>query len=201
MDDGPVGRRPAGGWPGSGAGLSARPPEPRRPGWRHARGRIREARRAAVLSVALATALLAACGGSGTPAVAKLSSYQKSLAYAQCMRTHGVPGFPDPLANGGFLINGKKMHLSRALMDSANKTCQHLLPNTGPMTAAKQRRVTAQALRFVACMRTHGIPAFPDPRINAKGVEFQFPRSVPPNSPLIRTAGQACQKLLPGGPP
>jgi hypothetical protein len=160
------------------------------------------ARRPAILAAALAgTALLAACGGSGTPAVAKLTNYQKSLAYAQCMRTHGEPGFPDPLANGGFAINGEKQHLNGALMNSASKACLHLLPNTGPMTAAQQRQATAQALKFVACMRAHGIPNFPDPRINPNGIAFQIPRSVPPGSPLVRTANQACQKLLPGGPP
>jgi hypothetical protein len=35
----------------------------------------------------------------------------------------------------------------------------------------------------------------------APPVGFQFPRSVPPGSPVIRTANQACQKLMPGGPP
>ena len=67
---------------------------------------------------------------------------------------------------------------------------------TAPMTAATQRQVTAQALKFAACMRTQGIPTFPDPGINANGVGFPFPRSVPPGSPLVRTANQACQKLL-----
>ena len=31
----------------------------------------------------------------------KQANYQKLLAYSQCMRTHGVPNFPDPTFQGG----------------------------------------------------------------------------------------------------
>jgi len=40
------------------------------------------------------------------------TAYQQSLAYAQCMRAHGEPGYPDPASNGGFIIDGKKDHLN-----------------------------------------------------------------------------------------
>ena len=164
-------------------------------------------RRSAVLAVVMAAIglLAAACGGGGSSALAGTAAYQKALAYAQCMRAHGEPSFPDPSSNGGFIIDGKKDHLNGALMNSANKTCQHLLPKSPPMTAAQQRQVTAQALRYVACMRTHGIPDMPDPTVNSQGVEFRIGgpkgKGPSPNSPVLHTAMQACQKLLPGGPP
>jgi hypothetical protein len=164
-------------------------------------------RRSGVLAAAgAAVALLAtACGGGGAPALAATTAYQKALAYAQCMRAHGEPGYPDPTSNGGFMINGPKDHLNGQLMQSANKVCQHLLPKTAPMTAAQQRQATTQALRYVACMRTHGIPDMPDPEVNAQGIEFKIGgphgSGPPPNSPVLRAAMQACQKLLPGGPP
>ncbi len=131
----------------------------------HRIGGGRDLRRAGVLAAAgAAIALLAAaCGGGGSPALAGTTAYQKALAYAQCMRAHGEPSYPDPTSNGGFIINGQKDHLNGQLMQSANKTCQHLLPKSAPMTAAQQRQVTAQALKYVACMRTHGIPDMPDP--------------------------------------
>jgi hypothetical protein len=152
-----------------------------------------------------AIALLATACGGGATALAATTTYQKALAYAQCMRANGEPSYPDPTANGGFIINGQKDHLNGQLMQSANRKCQHLLPKTPPMTAAQQRTATAQALRYVACMRTHGVPDMPDPQVNAQGIEFriggpkgQGPR---PASPVLHTAMQACQKLLPFGPP
>jgi hypothetical protein len=165
-------------------------------------------RRAGVLVAAVAAiaVLAAACGGSGgSPVLAGTTAYQKSLAYAQCMRAHGEPSYPDPTSNGGFIIDGKKDRLNGALMNSANKVCQHLLPKTPPMTAVQQRRATVQALKYVACMRTHGIPNMPDPVVNAQGVEFRIggPKgSGPsPSSPVLQAAMHTCQQLLPGGPP
>jgi len=182
-----------------------RPWEPRRPGLRRQSRpwRRQGAWRPGALAAALAgTALLAAaCGGSGATSPAALTNYQKSLAFSQCMRAHGEPGFPDPTSNGSILINGPKDQLNHALLGSAQKACQHLLPNSGPMTAAQQRRVTAQALKFVACMRAHGLPTFPDPQVNSNGIEMHMPNGVAPNSPVLRNAQQACKNLIPGGPP
>jgi hypothetical protein len=169
-------------------------------------GRNRQ-QRAGVLAAAMAAVavLAAACSGGSAPALAGTTAYQKSLAYAQCMRAHGEPSYPDPQSNGGFIINGKQDHLDGALMNSANKVCQHLLPKSAPMTAAQQRQATAQALKYVACMRTHGIPDMPDPTVNAQGIQFRIggPKGSgpPPGSPVLQTAMRACQKLLPGGPP
>jgi hypothetical protein len=153
-----------------------------------------------------ATALLAvACGGGSSPAPTADAAYQKMLAYSQCMRAHGEPGFPDPQPNGNLLLNGQQDHLNGALMNSANKACQHLMPKAPPLTAAQQRQLTVQALKFVACMRTHGIPDMPDPVVNAQGVRLEIGgpgHSGPaPNSPVLRAAQQACRKLIPGGAP
>ena len=161
-----------------------------------------------VLAVAVAVIglLAAACGGGGgSSALPGTTAYQKALAYAQCMRAHGEPSYPDPTSNGGFIIDGKKDNLNGQLMQSANKTCQHLLPKARPMTAAQQRQATAQALRYVACMRTHGIPDMPDPKVNSQGIELRIGgpngSGPKPGSPVLQAAMQACQKLLPGGPP
>ena len=149
--------------------------------------------------------LAVACGGNGnSPALSGTANYQKALAYAQCMRAHGEPSYPDPTSNGGFIIDGRKDHLNGQLMQSANETCQHLLPKTPPMTAARQKQVTAEALKYVACMRTHGIPDMPDPVVNAQGVEFRIGTGTSkggPVSAMVQNAMHACQKLLPFGPP
>lgn len=149
--------------------------------------------------------LVAACGGGGSQAAAGLTANQKTLAYSQCMRARGEPGFPDPQPNGNLLIQGPKDHLNGALMNSANRACQHLLPKGKPLTAAQQSRLTTQALRFVACMRAHGLTNMPDPVVNSQGVSFRItgrPGSGNgPSSPVFQAAQRACQKLLPGGPP
>ena len=158
--------------------------------------------RPVALAAALAgTALLAACSGSGAPGSAKETNYQKAVAFSVCMRAHGEPGFPDPQPNGNLLIDGPKDHLNGALMPSAQKTCQHLLPKSAPLTAAQQQKLTTQALKFVACMRAHGLPTFPDPTVNSQGIEFRVPGRVAPNSAVLRNAQQACRNLLPGGLP
>ncbi len=199
MDDGAGGRRPARGWPGSAARPGGRAPGPRR--HRPRCPRRPGTRSAALVSALAGTALLAACSGSGVPVPAKETGYQQAVAYSVCMRAHGEPGFPDPQPNGDLLINGPKDHLNGALMNSAQKACQHLMPKIKPMTAAQQQKVTAQALKFVACMRAHGLPTFPDPKIDSRGVELQVPSSVAPNSAVLRNAQQACRNLIPGGPP
>ena len=114
--------------------------------------------------------LLVACGGGGSPALGGTTAYQKALAYSQCMRAHGVPGFPDPQPNGG------------------------------RMTAAQQKQALDQGLRFVACMRSHGIADMPDPSAQGGGVGLRLPRGLNVNSPVFKSAQQACHKLLPGGP-
>ena len=155
------------------------------------------------LAAALAgTALLAAaCGGSAAPVSAALTNYQKALAYSQCMRAHGEPGFPDPQPNGDLLINGPKDHLNGALMNSAGKACKHLMPKSPPLTASQQQKLTAQALKFTACMRAHGLATFPDPKVSANGIEMQVPQGMTPNSPVFKNAQLACKNLLPFGPP
>ena len=58
------------------------------------------------------------------------------------------------------------------------KACQHLMPKSPPLTASQQQKLTAQALKFVACMRAHGLSAFPDPKVSSNGIEMQLPRSL-----------------------
>jgi hypothetical protein len=155
-------------------------------------------RHGGVLGAVLATAALlaAACGGGSSPALAAQTAYQKALAFSQCMRAHGVPGFPDPQSNGA-ILTGPNDHLAQGSRSfvAANKACQHLLPKFHPMTAAQQRQVTAQALKFVACMRAHGLPGMADPVVSANGIAERIPNGITPNSPAFQSAQRACQKL------
>jgi hypothetical protein len=164
------------------------------------RGRLRLGlRRVGALIAVMAGITLpaAACGGgsAGGPG-AHLTAYQRELAYAQCMRAHGDPGFPDPQSNGMFISNkADRGALAGPQFASANRACAHL---EGPgMTPAQQERQTSQLLRFAACMRAHGITNFqytpPGPG-HAGGLRA----GANPNSPQFRAAQQACRKLQPG---
>ena len=68
-------------------------------------GGNRGPRRAAALTAVAAVAVLAtACGVVHVHISSSASSptYAQVLALAQCMRSHGVPDFPDPDASGGY---------------------------------------------------------------------------------------------------
>lgn len=148
-----------------------------------------------------ATALLAAaCGGGSTPISATQTAYRQALAFSQCMRAHGVPGYPDPLPNGNILILPQD-HLAQGSPSSgaAVKACQHLVPKGGkPMAAVQQHQATDQELRFTACMRAHGLPGLADPAVSAGGITVRPPNGIKSNSPVYRSALRACHKLMPG---
>ena len=160
-------------------------------------------RRAGVLAAAVAGAalLVAGCGGGGVrpPAVAGSTAFQNALAYAQCMRSHGEPGFPDPDSKGNFLNLGPvNIHSPQYL--SASKACGHLLPSY-KLTPAQEKQELSSALRYSACMRSHGVPSFPDPVELANGnIELRLGAGHG-NSPQQQAAAQACRKFLPGGGP
>ena len=121
----------------------------------------------AVIFLAAAALMTAACGG-GSPntagsAGAGQSRLAQALAYAHCMRSHGVPNFPDPTSAGGFVMNPSN---SSSLQghQSARTACGRLYPNEGKATPdpAQQAQQQRQGLVFAACMRRHGFPNFPD---------------------------------------
>jgi hypothetical protein len=105
-------------------------------------------------------------GGSSTPE-SSASAQQKMLAYAQCMRAHGVPNFPDPTSGGGgnqkeAVVSALKQ-VSNSQAEAAQTACQQLQPNGGPQSQAERAQHLGDLLAFARCMRTHGIPDFPDP--------------------------------------
>jgi hypothetical protein len=160
--------------------------------------------RAGMLPAALAgIALLAAACGAGGPAAgttAHLTTYQRELAYAQCMRAHGLPGFPDPNSDGTFnstRANGSDFNGPRFL--SANGACAHL---EGPqVTAQRFQQDVRGALRFGACMRAHGITNF-QVRVSQGSHMISMGIQGPGGemgSPQFQAAQRACRHLQGGG--
>lgn len=130
--------------------------------------------------------------GSSTPQAGSSpgSSPGGAVAFAQCVRSHGVPDFPDP-QNGHFLISGADQNNPN--FHSAVQACQHLL---GPGGASNGGGANNSALlTFAHCMQTHGVPQFPDPTANGG---IGLPQGVDPNSTQFQKAWQECQSDLPG---
>jgi hypothetical protein len=165
------------------------------------RPRTRLRRAGAVIALlAGLTIFLAACGGSGggsaagppTASASAGSSQGGAVVFAQCVRSHGVPDFPDP-QNGHFLISGSDQNNPN--YNSAVQTCQHLLGPGGATNGGTGGSNNSQLLSFAHCMQTHGVPQFPDPTANGG---IGLPPGVDPNSQQFQQAWQKCQSKLPG---
>src|SRR5262249_20432354 len=122
-------------------------------------------------------------------------------------RKHGVPNFPDPDSKGriqitsGVSANGQKtgVNVNSPQFERARKACDKLLPNGGRPTAAQQAQQQQQMLKFARCMRSHGVPRFPDPKAGGALV-LGTKAGVDPNTPQFQAAQKTCQKLVPGSP-
>jgi hypothetical protein len=171
--------------------------------------------RAGVLAAAAVTvALLAtACGGgsnssSSTAGVPSLSSLtDQALAYAKCMRAHGIPDFPDPTVQdnarskgvGFSMPSGVDQHSAQFV--SAAKLCQKET-GFGHISPAQLQAGMNAMLKFAECMRSHGIASFPDPFENSHQIGFNTSGTgIDQNSPRFKAAQKTCQPLLPGGGP
>jgi hypothetical protein len=177
---------------------------------------------AAVLAVAALTLPAAACSGSpsvtgpGGSANAAVAASSPAVGYSRCMRSHGVPNFPDP-GSGGTLPKGtaQQFGVGSAQFQTAELACKHLLPAVGDLlTAASLQQcylthacppgLVQQALtagrEFAHCMRSHGVPTWPDPTIEAGGGPPQFSIRVSrPPSPPVGAAISTCERLAPAG--
>lgn len=133
-------------------------------------------------------------GPSADPAEAE-------LGYAQCMRSHGIPDFPDPDPGGGFALAGgphSDLNPTNPIFQNAQAACQHLMGGGDHGTAAQEAEDGAKLLTYAKCMRSHGIANFPDPtRHPDGGYGFLFTPSLNQSSPTYQAANQACQNLLP----
>jgi hypothetical protein len=170
--------------------------------------RSRPARRpAAIIAALLGLAVLAAgCGGSNnhTPGSSASSGAVTAqfLAYTRCMRSHGVSDFPDPTSSPGggvgIQINGgpgSDLNPDDPTFKAAKQACRALLPGGEQPPALSAPKIAAE-VKWARCMRSHGLPSFPDP--NARGAfdSSKFDE----NSPAFQTAGNACQSLRATGP-
>jgi hypothetical protein len=142
--------------------------------------------------------LASACGSSGAK-VAQVGTGGTNprphpQTFSACMRSHGVPNFPDANTEGHIQAAG--IDETSPAFRTARHSCQGLLqgrrrPVHGQSTPELQR----QLLAFAKCMRSHGVPKFPDPIFHPDGrLEIGVPQD--PNSPSFIAAANACRSKL-----
>jgi hypothetical protein len=68
--------------------------------------------------------------GAGRSSNAGGSQTSQLLAFARCMRSHGVPNFPDLNSSDKF-PGAQQLGVSSSQYQAAMNACQHLLPNGG----------------------------------------------------------------------
>jgi hypothetical protein len=131
------------------------------------------------------------------------SKVDSPVAFSACMRSHGVPKFPDPSSGGGVSFGpGSGIDPSSPKFRAAEKACQKLSPRGETMSPAQQAKAQAQMLKFSSCMRSHGVPNFPDPQFSGGGARLTIGKGlgIDPASSKFKAAQKACEKVLPGRP-
>ncbi len=127
----------------------------------------------------LGLALLAAgCGGgSAAPSVASLGTTTSAAAgggsvvpaggsfvkFATCLSAHGLAASPGPGGHG--IEIAAKIDPNAPLFQAAQRACEKFMPGgpPRPWSPANQAEREQRLLALAKCMRTHGVPSFPDP--------------------------------------
>ena len=132
-------------------------------------------------------------GGSGSSGGSTLA---EAVAFSQCMRSHGVPNFPDPVRtpSGGYGYRTVGIDPNSAAFQGALQACKGL---PSPWNSAGQQLTPAQQqswLTWAQCIRAHGVPSFPDPTFSGSEVHDS---GVASNSPRLQSAMDACRSQMP----
>jgi hypothetical protein len=178
---------------------------------RHPEGRVvskggimRPSRLWAAAAVVVGVTVAGCSGGSTVPTAASAggsgssgkSSLADAVAYSQCIRSHGVSNFPDPVQtpSGGYGYRTSGIDPNSAAFQGAVQACKAL---PSPWTSTGQELTPAQQqawLNWAQCIRSHGVPAFPDPTFSDSEVRDS---GVGSNSSQLQSAMNACKSQMP----
>jgi hypothetical protein len=173
------------------------------------------------LAPALAAALLggsglvAGCSGRsagsspGSPTASPSAATDAQILavgreYAQCVRTHGIADFPDPVVADGLLgwqasdgTNPKQLLQNNKPARDACDPILDRLPPSAVKRASFSPEDMQNLLRYAQCMREHGYPDWPDPQADGS---FSLPPALENEGKSSRriAAGQACDQYLDG---
>lgn len=181
---------------------------------RTSKTRSAQLRRALPLALALAgvvglSLLATACGGHASGAVVAQTGTTGSTngstsssssgssgagAFSACMRSHGLPNFPDPGSDGRIHAAIDK---SSPAYQAAYRACRALDKGgvVSRQTRGQLQRQLPQLLAFAKCMRAHGVPKFSDPDITSDN-RLELAPGLDTNSPTFTAAAAACRGTL-----
>jgi hypothetical protein len=152
----------------------------------------------ALTALALAAVVGAGCSNEPAETGENTTGRDTGFKFSECMRDHGVSGFPDPDASGELTIdgvlNGSSLDSSSPEWKQAIRACKDLQPPgfTGDKDVTDEEQ--ERRLEFAQCMRDNGVEDFPDP---AKGDPLVDTRRIPSaeeegGMTIINAAMQAC---------
>jgi hypothetical protein len=159
--------------------------------------------------LAAGTLALGACGeeeagGASGNGGDEQDARDAALAYAQCMREHGVD-MPDPTFEGnGIMQRGPDESTPESTVREADDACKEereAMEPSEPPSEEEQQEMKQAALAHARCMREHGIENFPDPTFGENGdVQLKLDKrsGIDPNDEDFQEAQEACQGLMPG---
>jgi hypothetical protein len=144
--------------------------------------------------LALCAVGLVACGGGGSGAGGggggAAQEEEAGLAFAECMRGHGVE-IEDPKPGHGIALPDQSPKTKKALA-----ACNGKLGSGQELSAGEDEKLKEGALAFAQCMRDEGIemgdPTFPGPGkflLDIKGIDTE--------SPAFVAAQESCGEKLP----
>jgi hypothetical protein len=151
-------------------------------------------------------AALTACSSGSVVAAATSGASPEIVAAARCMRSHGVPNYPD--IGIGEINKIPGINAQSPAFKAAVRNCGGLaaLSRPTPKPTAAER---AAGLGYAVCMRAHGVTGFPDPVVATRGLDraivvgaiaFVIPPTIDQFSPAFNRAGKVCGHFLGGGP-
>jgi hypothetical protein len=178
---------------------------------------------AAILATAALALLAAACSGrpsstGGSPDAGGSAASTSAVAYSHCIRSHGVPSFPDPPSSRQVPKgDAQQFGVSSSQLQAAERACQHLYPGNGgsfqqsiqqcELTGDCPQAVVQQALtemrNYARCIRSHGVPNWPDPTTDSQGRPyFDVSRAgishAYTHSPLFESKDRICERQVGG---
>jgi hypothetical protein len=144
------------------------------------------------IAIAVGGAAISGCGSAGVSGGATTNA-SSGIQFAQCMRTNGVPNFPD-----GPITPDSGISLLSPAYQSAQSACKKYLPRNGAGPPPTPASVVRQEVALARCMRANGVPDFPDPDANGN---IQFPIGSPiPQSPAFQRAQNGpCKQYMNDG--
>ena len=172
---------------------------------------------ALVLLAAVACSGPSPAGSGGSPAAGGSAAAPSAVAYSHCMRSHGVPNYPDPPSGGQVpKADPQQLGVSSAQLQAAQRSCRHLYPGNGGTLGASLRqceetgncpqamvhRAMNSMLAFSRCMRAHAVLNWPDPTVDSQGrpgFNLVPIHGTDWNSPQIQNKIYECEHVMPPG--